>query len=49
MALATAGWTDRAQAQPAPLKYQLTGDIGGAVYGTQSVIRSKSNDTALLP
>lgn len=42
-------FTGIAQAQPTPLKYQLTGDVGGAMYGTQSVIRSKSNDTALLP
>jgi outer membrane protein len=36
-------------AQLAPLKYELTGDLGGAVYGTQSVIRSKGNETRLLP
>ncbi|MFS2036114.1 MipA/OmpV family protein [Polaromonas sp. CT11-55] len=38
-----------AAAQIAPLKYELTGDLGGAVYGTQSVIRSKGNETRLLP
>ena len=38
-----------AAAQVAPLKYELTGDVGGAVYSTQSVIRSKDNETRLLP
>jgi len=38
-----------AAAQAAPLKYELTGDLGGAVYGTQSVIRSKGSETRLLP
>jgi len=38
-----------AGAQIAPIKYELTGDVGGAVYGTQSVIRSKGNETRLLP
>ena len=38
-----------AGAQIAPLKYELSGDVGGAVYGTQSVIRSKGNETRLLP
>lgn len=38
-----------AQAQVAPINYQLTGDVGGAFYGTQSVIRSKGSETRLLP
>jgi len=38
-----------AAAQIAPLTYELTGDLGGAVYGTQSVIRSKGSETRLLP
>jgi len=37
-----------AAAQIAPLTYELTGDLGGAVYGTQSVIRSKGSETVLL-
>ena len=38
-----------ATAQVAPITYQLTGDVGGAVYSTQSVIRSKGSETRLLP
>jgi outer membrane protein len=38
-----------ASAQGAPLTDHLVGDVGGAVYGTRSVIRSKDSDTALLP
>ncbi len=38
-----------AQAQPAPLTDKLAGDVGAAAYGTQSVIRSKGTDSALLP
>ena len=38
-----------ATAQPAPISYKLTGDVGAAVYGTQSIIRSKKNETTLLP
>jgi MipA family protein len=38
-----------AVAQPLTPSYKLTGDVGGAVYGTQSVIRSKNNQTTLLP
>jgi outer membrane protein len=38
-----------AYAQAAPLTDKLVGDVGGAVYGTQSVIRSKGNDTRVLP
>jgi len=38
-----------AAAQVASLKYQLTGDLGLGVYGTQSVIRSKESETRLLP
>lgn len=36
-------------AQPAPISYKLTGDVGAAVYGTQNVIRGKSNEATLLP
>lgn len=36
-------------AQPAPISYRLTGDVGGAVYGMQSIVRGKSNDATLLP
>lgn len=36
-------------AQPAPISYKLTGDVGAAVYGTQNVIRGKGNDTTVLP
>ena len=38
-----------ALAQPAPISYKLTGDVGAAVYGTQSIIRGKNNETTLLP
>ncbi|MFC5523677.1 MipA/OmpV family protein [Polaromonas jejuensis] len=37
------------RAQPTPLTDKLVGDVGGAAYITQSVIRSKSNDTSVLP
>lgn len=46
MALAGVG---AVQAQPAPLTDRLVGDVGGAVYSTQSVIRSRSNDSTVLP
>lgn len=36
-------------AQPAPISYKLTGDVGAAVYGTQSIIRGKNNEVTLLP
>lgn len=36
-------------AQPAPISYKLTGDVGAAAYGTQSIVRGKSNETTLLP
>lgn len=36
-------------AQPAPISYQLTGDVGAAVYGTQSLIRGKNNEATALP
>jgi MipA family protein len=36
-------------AQPAPISYKLTGDVGAAVYGTQSIIRGKNNEAVLLP
>lgn len=51
LALATAALLapHLAQAQPAPLEDKLAGDVGAAVYGTQSVIRSKATDSALLP
>jgi outer membrane protein len=38
-----------AQAQPTPLTDRLTGDVGGAAYSTQSVIRSRGNDNTVLP
>ena len=38
-----------AHAQAAPLTDKLVGDVGGAVYGTQSVIRSKGTDSTVLP
>jgi outer membrane protein len=38
-----------AQAQPASLTDSLVGDVGGAVYSTQSVIRSRGNDNTVLP
>lgn len=38
-----------ASAQAEPLTDRLVGDVGGAVYATQSVIRSKSNDSPVLP
>lgn len=36
-------------AQPAPISYKLTGDVGAAVYDTQSIIRGKNNEATLLP
>jgi MipA family protein len=36
-------------AQPAPISYKLTGDVGAAVYGTQNVIRGKGNEATVLP
>ena len=38
-----------AAAQPVPISYKLTGDVGAAVYGTQSIIRGKNNQTTVLP
>ena len=38
-----------AKAQQTPISYKLTGDVGGAAYSTQSVIRGKGNVTTLLP
>ena len=38
-----------ASAQPLATSYKLIGDVGAAAYSTQSVIRSKGNDTTLLP
>eukprot|EP01036_Dinobryon_divergens_P056763 gene56763-75795_t len=38
-----------AAAQPAPISYKLTGDVGAAVYGTQSIIRGKKNEAIVLP
>ena len=38
-----------ATAQPAPLTDRLSGDAGGAVYSTQSIIRSKGNTNTVLP
>jgi MipA family protein len=39
----------QANAQVAPINYRLTGDVGGAYYGTEGVIRSKGSETRLLP
>ena len=36
-------------AQADPIDYRLVGDIGGAVYSTQSIVLSKSSQTRLLP
>lgn len=36
-------------AQTPPFNYKLTGDIGGAAYNTQNVIRGKGNETSVLP
>ena len=41
--------TSVVHAQPVPLTDRLVGDVGGAVYATQTVIRSKTNDTIVLP
>lgn len=41
--------TTAAAAQPAAISYKLTGDVGAAAYSTQSVVRSKGNETTLLP
>jgi outer membrane protein len=41
--------TSLAHAQSEPLTDRLVGDVGGAVYATQTVIRSKANDTTALP
>jgi outer membrane protein len=38
-----------ALAQADPIDYRLVGDLGGALYSTQSIIRGKSNQTRLLP
>ena len=38
-----------AVAQPTPISYKLTGDVGAAAYGTQNVIRGKGNEATLLP
>lgn len=38
-----------ASAQDAPLTYKLVGDVGGAAYMTQSVVRSKDTKIAVLP
>lgn len=38
-----------ANAQDQPVTYKLVGDVGAGVYGTQSVIRSKSGETSVLP
>lgn len=39
----------QASAQPSPLAGRLVGDVGGAVYATQGIIRSKGTDTTALP
>ena len=36
-------------AQSTAISYRLTGDVGAAAYSAQSVIRSKGNETTLLP
>lgn len=36
-------------AQPASISYQLTGEVGASVYGTQSLIRGKNNEATVLP
>ncbi|SFC34566.1 outer membrane protein [Polaromonas sp. OV174] len=41
--------SSQASAQPTPLTDKLVGDVGGAAYLTQSVIRSRDKDTAVLP
>ena len=41
--------TQLVHAQADPLADKLVGDVGGAVYGTQSIIRSKGKDTSVLP
>jgi MipA family protein len=38
-----------ASAQPSPLTDRLIGDVGGAAYTTQPVIRSRASDTRVLP
>ena len=41
--------TTAATAQPTATSFKLTGDVGAAAYSTQSVIRSKGNETTFLP
>ena len=36
-------------AQPTPISYRLTGDVGAAAYGTQSLVRGKNNEATVLP
>ena len=36
-------------AQPEPISYKLTGDVGAAVYGAHNVIRGKGNEATVLP
>ena len=38
-----------AHAQAAPLTDRLVGDVGGAVYSSQGIVRSKGSDNSLLP
>ncbi len=38
-----------AHAQADPISYKLTGDIGGSVYSTQGLVRSKGTDNTVLP
>lgn len=49
MAAATLLGPRLAHAQTAPFTDRLVGDVGGAVYSAQSIIRSKGNDTTVLP
>ncbi|MES2189859.1 MAG: MipA/OmpV family protein [Pseudomonadota bacterium] len=41
--------TSAVHAQAAPLTDRLVGDVGGAVYSAQGIIRSKGSDSNLLP
>ena len=41
--------TGAARAQAVPIADKLSGDVGAAVYGSRSAIRSKGSDTSVLP
>ncbi len=49
MVTAALAGTSVAHAQAELLTDRLVGDVGGAVYATQTVIRSKANDTTVQP